>query len=466
MCVWNPQKIALDVPGNLTDASTIVDTARAIDQIRGAPTDVSDTPPGRPQAPTMVTALDGVIMLSNISNSNSTNVPNGVGRRDSSDYELVFEGVVEKDAPIEGTAYLTYTLVSNSSYEDGLAECLDFCTNTDGCVFCNLYYELRNPLLDLQKSNLKCVVFGDVHTADEKTDYWNRQLSVQPNETISIVNSSGYASLASTELAAPEGYELVFGPISAANNAPGYMGFAFLDKYDESACAKLCDLREPDLVGGACKFFNIWRAVVYGKPKTYTCAMYYAPTDASTAENAGQGSLSVTLSRGYRRISHIADGGFEEYTCANDDGFCFDEKAPGWVGTSPAGGNDDATVFHYAPYAHMGASVGLLGCAFGRDPYPGTLTPAMLGKLLPGREYVVQFFHSSAYSGQELEGPSFVEVLWNGKVAGSVHVGYSPWRYFEFTVKALGGGNDTLQFKGGMAPAYDFIDDVYLFLLS
>ncbi|KAJ7879909.1 hypothetical protein B0H14DRAFT_3769661 [Mycena olivaceomarginata] len=437
----------LDIPteSTLTDTTTIVDTARMVNQTGGAPID--DTPPGQPQASTMVTCSR---------------------RRDLSDYELVFDGT-PNDAAIVGTAYLTYTLVSNSSREQGTAECLDFCTKTDGCVFCNLYYELNNPFLDFvfpQKSNLKCVLYGDVHTAEEKTDYWNRQLMAQPNETtsISIQYSSGYASLATTERAPPEGYELVFGPISAANNAPGYMGFAFLDKYDVSACAQLCNLRGPDPAGGACKYFNIWRAVVHGKPKTYTCAMYSAPLDASTATNTGQGPLSVSLSRGYRRISHIADGGFEDYTCQNDASFCFDDKAPGWVGTASVGGQDDATVFHYQPYAHSGASVGLLGCAFGRDPYAGTLTPAVLGKLLHGRKYVVQFFHSSTYSGEELEVPSFVDVYWNGEVAGSVRVGYSPWTYYEFIVEATGGGNDTLALRGGKAPAYDFIDDVYLFL--
>ncbi|KAJ7255518.1 hypothetical protein B0H12DRAFT_1050231 [Mycena haematopus] len=241
------------------------------------------------------------------------------------------------------------------------------------------------------------------------------------------------------------------------------MGFAMLDKYDVSACAELCNMRGPDSVGGACKYFNIWRAVVHSKPKTYTCAMYSAPTDESTAGNTGQGSLSVTLSRGYKRISHIADGNFEQYICPNNADFCFDARAPGWVGTSPFGGQDDATIFHYSSYAHTSVGVGLLGCAFGRDAYPGTLTPTTLGKLLPGKEYVVQFFYSSTYSGEELEESAFVDVLWNGEVAGSVS-GYSPWTYSQFAVQAVGGGNDTLAFKGGMAPAYVFIDDVYLFL--
>lgn len=109
-------------------------------------------------------------------------------------------------------------------------------------MFVNLYYEFNNTLLDFvfpEKSNLRCVLFGespfrerfkfdfaqlyvgDVHTAAEKTDYGNRYLAAQPSEGASIQNSSGYASLAVMEPTAPEGYTLVFGPVSAANNAPG-----------------------------------------------------------------------------------------------------------------------------------------------------------------------------------------------------------------------------------------------------
>ena len=50
------------------------------------------------------------------------------------------------------------------------------------------------------------------------------------------------------------------------------MGFSFLDKYDVDACAALCNARGADSNGGACQYFNIWRAVVNGLPTTYTCS--------------------------------------------------------------------------------------------------------------------------------------------------------------------------------------------------
>ncbi|KAJ6591484.1 hypothetical protein DFH09DRAFT_1244599 [Mycena vulgaris] len=451
-------------PSTLTDTARILQTAGLVDQRAGAPTDA--TKPGLLQAPTKLTAVDGQIVLSNITDSNST-APHGPGRRARSDYYLVFNETATKDAAVHGIGYLTFTVVSNASYAQGRAECMDFCDRTPRCVFVNIYYEFNNPYLDFlfsEKSNLKCVAYGDPHNRGKNKLGRPAAHSSPPSGATYIQNSTGYATVAVPTPAVP-GYELVFGPSSAANSAPGYMGFAFLDKYDPSACAQLCNQRNPDPVTGGCKFFNIWRALVGGVPTTYTCAMYSIPTDESTATNTGQGSLTVSLSRGYARISHIQDGGFEDYVCPDLEDFCFGEQAPGWVGTSPTGGRFDATVFHYAPYAHAGAGVALLGSAFGSDTQPGMLKPAApIAGLLPGRAYVVGFFYSSTYSGEDLEGPAFAEVWWNGAIAATVRMGYTPWVYIEITVTALGGGNDALMFRGGQAPAYSFIDDVNVFL--
>jgi hypothetical protein len=51
------------------------------------------------------------------------------------------------------------------------------------------------------------------------------------------------------------------------------MGFVFLDRYDVEACAQQCNARDADPNGGACQYFNIWRALVDGVPTTYTCSM-------------------------------------------------------------------------------------------------------------------------------------------------------------------------------------------------
>lgn len=98
------------------------------------------------------------------------------------------------------------------------------CELTRSSVFANLYYEYNNELLDWvfsEKSNLKCAVYADIHTAAEKTNRGGQQLKPPPEPLVYIQNSSGYASKTLADPPVPEGYELVFGPTNGANNAPG-----------------------------------------------------------------------------------------------------------------------------------------------------------------------------------------------------------------------------------------------------
>ncbi|KAF5371852.1 hypothetical protein D9615_009543 [Tricholomella constricta] len=304
----------LDAP--FTDEAHIARTLALMDQKRGV---VDGALPDHPVANTMVTALDG--KLSNIviastrrsawsrrdpRRDRSTQHRRHVAKHTSSGYTQVFAGTgtghKDRDGSIEGTAYLTYSLVSNSTYN--VDACLASCDRVAGCVFANLYYEFNNDLLDHvfnEKSNLKCALYADIHTAAEKTNRGGQQSIPPPAGLTYIQQSSGWAAKTLADPNAPDGYELVFGPTNGANNAPGYMGFAFIDKYDVNACADLCNNRDPDPKGGHCQYFNIWRALVNGVPTTYTCSMYYVPADSSTAVNYGQGDLKVTYSRGYRK---------------------------------------------------------------------------------------------------------------------------------------------------------------------
>ncbi|KAF7333732.1 hypothetical protein MVEN_02329600 [Mycena venus] len=229
-------------------------------------------------------------------------------------------------------------------------------------------------------------------------------------------------------------------PICAACNVttslypcpPGYMGFAFIDKYDVNACAQLCNGRGIDPNGGGCAYFNIWRAVVDGLPTTYTCSMYYLAADESTAVNFGQGSLVVTFSRGYARKSLLPDGGFEGFTGCSD--FCFTASYANWIGTSPLGGVLDASIFFFPPYAHTEHENGVA--------------------------YVVQCFMSSAFSGPQFEAPAKVVIMWNGVRVGGVS-GFMEYTFVEASM--VGTGNDALSFVGGAAPAWTFIDDCKVF---
>ncbi|KAJ7738248.1 hypothetical protein DFH07DRAFT_927286 [Mycena maculata] len=439
------------------DNESIVQTAGEVNQKSGAPV---DAPPNASVPPTTVTAVDGTLTNTTIADASAGTHRRSLGRlgKRQSGYQQIFAGLPpnEHDASIEGTAYLTYTVVDNSTYN--VQDCLNFCDTVDGCEFVNLYYEFNNELLDFvfsQKSNLKCAAYGDIHNATEKTNFGGQASYPQTVPLTYITQSSGWAADSLIEPTTPDGYELVFGPTGGANNAPGYMGFAFIDKYDVTACAALCNGRGADPIGGVCQYFNIWRAVVDGIPTTYTCSMYYIPADASTAVNFGQGDLVVTLSRGYSRLSVLPDGGFEGYTACDD--FCFSASYTNWIGTSSAGGDFDASIFFYTPYARTGHGSGLLGAAFGDDALSGTLTPAAPLTTEAGKTYVVQAFVGNAFAPGDAEADAFVVILWNGVKVGEVN-GFQPYTPVQVTVTAT--GNDVLAFTGGAAPAWSFLDDI------
>ncbi|KAJ7705065.1 hypothetical protein B0H16DRAFT_1346545, partial [Mycena metata] len=118
-----------------------------------------------------------------------------------------------------------------------------------------------------------CAAYGDIHSAAEKLNFGGQASYPQTVPLTYITQSSGWAVGSLVDPTTPDGYDLVFGPTDGANNAPGYMCFAFLDKYDVDACAQLCNGRGIDPNGGRCAYFNIWRAVIDGIPTTYTCSM-------------------------------------------------------------------------------------------------------------------------------------------------------------------------------------------------
>ncbi|KAJ7246915.1 hypothetical protein B0H12DRAFT_1125721 [Mycena haematopus] len=463
------QAVTQSSDGPSTDASLIAQTVGQVNQKSGVP---DDEAPDADVASTSVTAIDGVLTSSTVgdvagSASRRRRPRHYFGRFDrrQSGFEEIFAGLPagQDDAAIEGTAYLTYTLVPNSTYN--VDACLAWAATIDGAVFVNLYYEFNNYLLDFvfsEESNLKCAAYGDIHDASEKTNFGGQSSYPQVgNETVPltfITQSSGWGLQSLLDPTDPDGYSLVFGPTGGANNAPGYMGFAFIDQYDVNACAQLCNSRGADPVGGGCAFFNIWRAVVDGNPTTYTCSFYYLPTDESTAVNTGQGDLVVTYSRGYARTSVLPDGGFEAYAACDD--FCFTTSDATWVGTSASGGDQDATIFFFQPYAYTGNSVGLLGAVFGDDSLLGTLSPASPLATKAGVSYSIQCFMNTAFSGSDLEAAANVDIQWNGATVGSFS-GFSDWQFVQAT--ATGTGSDTLAFVGSPAPAWAFIDNCFVY---
>jgi len=131
-------KVALK--GALTDKETIAKTANVVDQKGGA-----FGKPNQPVSRAVVTAVDGRILpfkkSSAYGSSTSPSAPALRARfhesliRSVNDYELVFPGTgvgsKARDAAVEGTAYLTFELVSNSTYN--VYDCLKFCDSVKGC---------------------------------------------------------------------------------------------------------------------------------------------------------------------------------------------------------------------------------------------------------------------------------------------------------------------------------------------
>ncbi|KAJ7578264.1 hypothetical protein C8J56DRAFT_835951 [Mycena floridula] len=448
---------ALNLNGTVTDTTTIDNTVAIVNQKSG-PTGA----PNQPVPPVFATAIDGKLTHQAVTRRDVLERTSGPSdKRSIANYTLIFSGTGvspnDRDGSIEGTAFLTFTTVNNSTYN--VEACLDFCDGIEQCVFVNLYYEFNNP--GLVTSNLKCAAYADIHNATEKTNRGGQQLALPPIGVTYIQQSSGYAAKSIENPATPEGFELVFGPINGANNAPGFMGFAFLDRYDVQACTDLCRSRGADPNGGGCQFVNIWRALVDGIPTTYTCSFYYIPADQSSAVNTGQGDLQVTFSRGYRRISVLPDGGFESFNSCGDNEICFTESDANWIGKSDVGGHLDALIFDFQPYAHSGHSVATLGSGDGSDAHSGNFTAAHQLKTIPGRDYVVQLFHGSFLTDSKEQG-SFVTIRWNGQTIGAILAGNSPWTFYQFPVKAK--GKDMFSFRGGSFPAYDFLDDIFIFL--
>jgi hypothetical protein len=126
------------------NVANIIHTLTMVKQKSGV---AIDARPGQPVAETMVTAVDGQLTKSAIPGRRSSwsrhdatnraqrNSQRRVVKRTNSGYNQVFAGTGtgpnDRDGSIEGTAYLTYTVVSNSTYN--VDDCLAKCDSVSGC---------------------------------------------------------------------------------------------------------------------------------------------------------------------------------------------------------------------------------------------------------------------------------------------------------------------------------------------
>jgi hypothetical protein len=122
----------------------------------------------------------------------------------------------------------------------------------------------------------------------------------------------------------------------------------------------------------------------------------------------------------------------------------------------------DAEIIHHVDFAHSGSSAALLGSGFDTDNLAGTLTYSSNLDTIPGRTYLITFFQSSSFSDPDSEADAFIDIMWNGQTVETIEPGFSGWTYIQFEVVAV--GNDQLAFHGGKAPAWSFLDDIFVFL--
>ncbi|KAG6905030.1 hypothetical protein DXG01_005540 [Tephrocybe rancida] len=176
---------------------------------------------------------------------------------------------------------------------------------------------------------------------------------------------------------------------------------------------------------GAYQYFNIWRALVNGVPTIYT---NYLVADASTAVNHGHGDLKGTYSRGYKH-TFVFDSGFEGYT---RDDFCFAASSNTWVGTP----------FPWAPYARTGSSVALLESSSGVDSLADMLTATRVR--MRWRTRLSVWYGMTRRSG--------LSSSWT-RNRPSTRLPSSP----------VATGNDKVALHSGSAPAWVFLNDIYVF---
>lgn len=137
----------LTLEGTQTDTDKIASTVQIVNQKAGAPL---DAPPDQPPPPTSITAIDGELTNATISNNTSSTISRRsfLPTRSVDDYEIMFQGTGtgpnDRDGSIEGTAYLTFTVLPNATYD--VPGCLSFCDHVDGCgESCRLYIYIYDP---------------------------------------------------------------------------------------------------------------------------------------------------------------------------------------------------------------------------------------------------------------------------------------------------------------------------------
>lgn len=132
---------------DVSEFDLIVSTAHRVFQKQSAP---STAPPDLPVSPTALTALDGVIQDSAHAVSKRAKALEWPSRKflrfarrirgkklQFGGFKKIFGGtgtaLGDRDASIEGTAYLTFTTIHDERYEDAAETCIKWCAGIEKC---------------------------------------------------------------------------------------------------------------------------------------------------------------------------------------------------------------------------------------------------------------------------------------------------------------------------------------------
>lgn len=123
---------SLNLEGEQTDIDNIIFMAHNVEQKDGPK---AESAPDLPVTEAVVTAVDGHLTEAGEAAAPSSSTKRSLRRRDANDYNLVFSGTgtnaADRDAYVQGTAYLTYHLVNNATYN--VEACLDHCSSEPRC---------------------------------------------------------------------------------------------------------------------------------------------------------------------------------------------------------------------------------------------------------------------------------------------------------------------------------------------
>ncbi|KAJ7690915.1 hypothetical protein B0H14DRAFT_3175732 [Mycena olivaceomarginata] len=419
-----PTSLSTTYPRLRPTNDLIAQTVGQVDQKTAPPV---DAPPNADVPPTGVTAIDGTITnstIAEVSAGNSARRRNAgrFGKRQSG-FKKIFDGkpADQKDASIEGTAYLTYTVVPQLDLQRDA--CLNWAAKIDGCVFVNLYYEFNNDPSSTMSSARSLT--------SKKTNFGGQAIlpSSRQRAGPSDLYHSKQRLRASTASSTPTRLmvmSLSSGLLVVPTTLPGTWASLSIEKYDVDACAALCNGLLPSSP------MNPPPSIRPRRPRRDPLPRIPPQGPAHRRRFEGYTPPAATYASPPRTSTGSA-------------------PAPLAATSTPRSSSSPTT---HTTATALPSSARPSRRQQGWHPRARSGTPHDAGA-----HYVVQAFVSSAFSGPDLEAAAKIEILWNGQSVASKTGFTSGYVFVEASVVAA--GNDKLSFAAALRLRWTFIDDVH-----